>query len=390
MNFVLLSPNFPPGYYRFGEALKNMGAHVFGVGEMNYDSLSYPQKKALTEYYRVDSLHDYDQVLRALGYFTYRYGKLDQIDSFNEYWLGLEARLRRDFNIEGLMPTDLNCLQKKSCMKKIFARAGVPSASGGVFDRYEDAKVFALENGFPLIAKPDSGVGASDTFRIEDMQALEQFFCSAQRQHTGYFLETFINGSLESFDGLTNQNGQIVFYTSHVFCRGIMDIVNQDLDMFYYSRRDVPEALRLAGEKIVAELNLRGRFFHIEFFRTTQDNFVALEINLRPPGGLTVDMFDYAFDFDVFFQWAEISMYNRFKANTAPLYHVCYVGRKNRYHYSISHDEVLKLAGASLVQHEAISPVLSTAIGDYGYIVRGRNLDDVTRLAELILQKEDR
>jgi len=42
-------------------------------------------------------MHNYDEMLRALGYFTHRYGKIDRIDSLNEYWLETEARLRTDF-----------------------------------------------------------------------------------------------------------------------------------------------------------------------------------------------------------------------------------------------------------------------------------------------------
>jgi len=56
----------------------------------------------LTEYYKVNDMHSYDELLRALGYFTHHYGKLDRIDSLNEYWLETEAELRTDFNIPGL------------------------------------------------------------------------------------------------------------------------------------------------------------------------------------------------------------------------------------------------------------------------------------------------
>ena len=44
--------------------------NVLGVGDATYDELHPDLKRALTEYYRVDSLENYDQVLRAMGYFT--------------------------------------------------------------------------------------------------------------------------------------------------------------------------------------------------------------------------------------------------------------------------------------------------------------------------------
>ncbi len=52
MNFVFLSPHFPPNYYKFAVALKNQGVTVLGLADENYDSLRPELKAALTEYYR--------------------------------------------------------------------------------------------------------------------------------------------------------------------------------------------------------------------------------------------------------------------------------------------------------------------------------------------------
>ena len=96
MNFVFLSPHFPPNYYQFAVALKKHGVTVLGLADEMYDSLRQELKASMTEYYRVGTMHNYDELLRALGYFTHRYGKLDRIDSHSEYWLETEARLRVD------------------------------------------------------------------------------------------------------------------------------------------------------------------------------------------------------------------------------------------------------------------------------------------------------
>src|SRR6188474_2827824 len=102
MNFVFLSPHFPPNYYQFAVALKNQGVTVLGLADETYDYLRPELKSSLTEYFRVNNMNNYDEVLRALGYFTHRHGKLDRLDSHNEYWLETEARLRTDFNIPGI------------------------------------------------------------------------------------------------------------------------------------------------------------------------------------------------------------------------------------------------------------------------------------------------
>ena len=66
MNIVFLSPHFPPNYYPFSVHLRRWGANVLGIADLPYDQLRPELRAALTEYYRVDDLHNYDQLLRAL------------------------------------------------------------------------------------------------------------------------------------------------------------------------------------------------------------------------------------------------------------------------------------------------------------------------------------
>ena len=92
MNYVYFSPDFPANYAPFISQLRQNGVNVLGIGDVSYENLSETVKMNLVEYYRVADLHQYDELVRAMGYFTHRYGKLDRIESHNEYWLENEAR----------------------------------------------------------------------------------------------------------------------------------------------------------------------------------------------------------------------------------------------------------------------------------------------------------
>ena len=119
MNFVFISPNFPTAYERFCEGLHDNGVNVLGIGDASYDSLSDRLKNALTEYYRVEDMRNYDQMIRAMGYFTGQYGKIDWVESNNEYWMELDAALRTDFNITtGLKSDQIMRYRSKTAMKK--------------------------------------------------------------------------------------------------------------------------------------------------------------------------------------------------------------------------------------------------------------------------------
>ena len=129
MNFVFVSPQFPTSYWNFCDRLKQRGVTVLGLSDAPYDSLPEQVKNSLTEYYRVDSMEDYDQMVRALGYFTHQYGKIDWLESNNEYWLTQDARLRTDFNITTGMKSDqVANVRRKSAMKAFYKKAGVPTA----------------------------------------------------------------------------------------------------------------------------------------------------------------------------------------------------------------------------------------------------------------------
>jgi len=372
MNVVLLSPYFPPNYYQFAAALRQNGVNVLGLGDTPYGDLRLELRTALSEYYRVDDLHRYDDLVRACGYFTHRYGKIDRIESHNEYWLETDARLRTDFNVPGPKSDELAWGKQKSKMKQIFVRAGLNVAPGLVARSYAEAAQFVAEVGYPVVAKPDTGVGASGTYKIHNEADLAQFF--AAKPAVDYLLEAFVSGALYSFDGLVDQDGNIAFCTSHFFSQGIMETVNEGLDIFYYSLCELPPGLEEVGRRAVEAFKLRERFFHIEFFRQADDRWVALEVNIRPPGGLTMDMFNYANDIDLYREWANIVAYGQFKAHYTRPYHCAYVGRKRSLSHRLAHDDVLRTYADVVVYHGPMSDVLSPALGNYAYLLRSTDL----------------
>ena len=65
-------------------------------------------------------------------------------------------------------------------------------------------------------------------------------------------------------------------------------------------------------------------------------------------------------------------------------YHVGYVGRKRGKRYVHGPDEILAACGGLIVHHEEIDSIFRAAIGDYGYLVRSRDLDEVRTAARYI------
>ena len=382
MNFVYLSPHFPPNYFRFCVHLRNLGANVLGLADEPYDLLNPDLRNALTEYYWINDLHNYNELIRALGYFTHRYGKIDRIDSHNEYWLETEAQLRTDFNIPGPESDDIVIVKRKSLMKQTYIKAGVPVARGKVVQSLGEAKRLIKSIGYPVVAKPDIGVGAAKTYKIHSQSELEYFF--EVKPPVEYIMEEFVNGVICSFDGLADRDGNPVFYTAHQYSQGIMETVNQDMDVYYYSLREIPPDLEEAGRKVLKAFNVRERFFHFEFFRDYEDRIVALEVNMRPPGGMTTDMFNYANDIDIYREWAHVIIHNRFTSEYSRKYYCAYIGRKINRPYRHSHEQVIASLGEKVVHHENVSGIFSAALGNYGYLVRSPDMEEIYKMADYI------
>jgi ATP-grasp domain-containing protein len=385
MNVLFLSPHFPPNFWHFCRGLREAGANPLGLADAPWESLRPELQGALAEYYRVPDMHRHDDLVRALGWLTFRHGKLDRLDSLSEYWLETEARLRDDFNVFGLRAADMARFKRKSEMKSRFLAAGLAAARGRVCHDRAALRALVEEVGYPVVAKPDTGVGAAQTFRLEDDREVEAFL--AAKPQVDYIVEEFVAGDLVTYDGLTDRQGRVVFDASMVFDRGIMEVVNQDSDMAYTLVRDIPADLAAAGRTLVEAFGVRERFFHFEFFRQANGRLVALEVNIRPPGGLTVDMWNYQNDVDLYRGWGHLLVQGRLPDRATRPWFVTWVGRKDRFRYALGGDELRRRLGDLVVHHARVEDIFSRAIGNEGFILRSPELEPIVEAAAAIRQK---
>lgn len=386
MNYVLISPNFPPNFKQFAVRLKEEGVTVLGIGTDPYEVLEQELKDSLTEYYKVDNLNDYQQMLKACGYLTFKHGKLDRIESHNEHWLNLDARLREDFNVFGFKPDEVIKVKSKSCMKNIFREAGIPVAKGRIIRSIEEAEKFIEEVGYPIVAKPDSGVGASETFKLENISDVENFF--RVKTDGDYILEEFIDGKIVTFDGFTDCEGNVVEVSSMSYWAGLMETVTDNLDSIFIVEKEIPADLEIIGRKVIAAFSLMERFFHLEFFRLKDNSLVALEINARPPGGLCLDASNFSSDSDIYKQYA-VAVAGRIpeKVKRRP-YYSAFVGLKINPTPPVHTMEDHRIELGPMVVYSAPNPPLfASVMGEYAVILRHADLEELKRGVRFTIER---
>ncbi len=396
MNFVFISPQFPQDFWNFCDRLRKRGVNVLGIGDSPYEQLDQRLKDSLTEYYKVDSLEDYDAVFRAVAFFSFKHGKIDWIESNNEYWLRQDAQLRTDFNVTtGVQNDQIDFIKEKHLMKQKYIEAGIPTArQHAVGESFDDTKWFIGEVGYPVIMKPDIGVGATDTFKLENEDDLVRFYENLPA--VPYVCEEFITGDICSYDAILDSNCDPLFESMTVWPPSIMDIVEKQLDLSYYTAADVPDQLRDLGRRTVKAFGVKSRFVHLEFFRLTQakpglgnvGDFAGLEVNMRPAGGYTPDMMNYAHATDVYSIWADMVTADRCMVPDSGDHQFCvYASRRDIYKYVNKHEEIMERYGADMVMQEEMPQMYWPQMGRYMYCAR---LADEAAVQEFIRFVQER
>lgn len=386
MNYLLVSPNFPISQEFFAKGLKEKGINVLGVGSESYDALSQTLKDNLVEYFRVNDLEDYEEVFRAVAFLTYKHGKIDRIESNNEYWLELDARLREDFNVYGVKPKQLELTKYKSKMKTMFKEAGARVAKGYAANNKEELNGILKKLELPLIAKPDNGVGSANTYKLLTQRDVEEFI-NEWNENISYFFEEFVeNGVLCTYDGLINQHGDIVFETSFIYTQPTLDLVNNGLDYANIIKPTIDPKLKELGQRIVYKFGMRERFFHIEFFRLPDGEYIALEYNNRIAGGTCIDLYNYSYNISLYEIYTDVVLDKKIKDIVTNKYTLS-LSRRNRYQYKNSLEDIKAKYSYSIRMITTVPEVFSAAMGNTIIIISVENKEQITEVMNYVHEK---
>ena len=396
-NFIFISPNFPESYWKFCAELKKNGLRVLGIGDCPYDQLKQELRESLEDYYKVSNLENYDEVFRAVAFLTYKFGKIDWLESNNEYWLERDAMLRTAFHITtGQQEADMEKVKHKSAMKAYYAKAGITTARYHLVYDYEGAKAFAHEVGYPVIVKPDNGVGANNTYRLSSDDDLDFFF--ANKDDNLYIMEEFVNGCVQTYDAIIDSNSEPIFETGNVTPWSIMDTVNNNDNSIYYIVKSLSDEMRELGRRTVKSFGVRSRFVHMEFFRLLADqkglgkkgDIIGLEVNMRPSGGYSPDMYNFANETDVYKIWADMVAFDRSTIAMDRPHHFCaFCGRRDGKHFVMDHDAICNKYGPNLKMSGRIPEALSGAMANQMYLANFETEEEMQRFYDDLLETRD-
>ena len=395
MNFVFISPNFPSMYSHFVRSLRNKGVNVLGIGDEPYSTLNQELRENLTEYCYVSNMANLDWMKNTLDYLRNKYGHIDYVESNNEFWLENDAELRAYLGINtSTLPEEMEKIKFKSKMKSYFEKAGVKVARYHLVTTLEASEKFVSKVGYPVFAKPDNGVGANATYRINNHEELVNFHNT--HPDTTYIMEEFLEGYITSFDGICDSKSKVVVAFNETFPTPIAEVVNNDMDVYYYAKADMDAKFRKMGEKVVSSFGIRKRCFHIEFFVLTKDrpglgkkgDIIALEVNMRSPGGYTPDLLATALDASYYDIYADVIVNDSTTVDLNRDHYIAIsVARKDRFHYVHSTEEVFAKYTDAIRLHDYYPDGIAKAMGKEFFFGRFKKLEDAMEFQKFIHEK---
>jgi hypothetical protein len=172
--------------------------------------------------------------------------------------------------------------------------------------------------------------------------------------------------------------------------------VNEDAETYYLTLKTLPQELIDKGIASVKAFGLHQRFFHFEFFRLTKDyphlgkagTFVALEANLRPPGGFTMEMINYANSVNAYQIYTEVMATDTWKKGEQhPTYFCANASRKNHHQYRYDLQTIREKFAQHIVFENSYPYPISIAMGDYFFLAKFATREEVETFFQFVYAK---
>ena len=277
-------------------------------------------------------------------------------------------------------------------MKRLFVEAKIPTARQHIVSDLKAAKAFVKKVGYPVIVKPDIGVGANGTMKINGEDELLAFYSDLPQ--VPYVMEEFLCGDICTYDAILDADCEPLFESMCTY-PPVIDAVQNDDSIRFYTMPDVPGQLRDFGRKAAKAFGADRRFVHFEFINITKDykgigkagGYAIMEVNMRPAGGHDPDMMNYAQSVDVFDIYAQMVTTGSASIPEAAEHYVCaYAARKDGCIYAHSPEEIMERYGSAIVMQEEMPPIDWPSMGRYVYMAKFKEKEEMEEYFRFVLE----
>ncbi|MCX4248031.1 ATP-grasp domain-containing protein [Paraliomyxa miuraensis] len=394
MKVLFLSPHYPEEMLDFTRGLAEVGAKVYGVGDMPVEALPARVRPYLHDYVRLPNFMDEGHAVGPLVDIARKIGA-DRVETLWEPLVLLAARVRDELGMPGMSRHTVLGFRDKPIMKARLVAAGVRVPRFGRADSVAGVLQAAREIGYPVVLKPVAGAGSADTWRVDDEdQARAKLATMGHVPEVS--IEEFIEGTEFTYDAVAVEGEPVFESVTQYHPPPIQGRSQEWISPAQITLRDpyIPATqVGIAlGRQVLQTLKMGTGFAHMEWFKNRRGEAVFSEIACRSGGGRLMDAINFANDIDVYREWARAVCWHAFEATPQRKYHVAAVFKRAQGQGRITRieglDRVRQRCGPGLVVEDLL-PVghprrnwKQTLIGDGYVMMRSVDYRDVCEMRD--------
>ncbi|MBX3232100.1 MAG: ATP-grasp domain-containing protein [Labilithrix sp.] len=396
---VFIAPLFLETTNRYVEGFCNIEDITFSVISQDpASSIPRALRSRVTGHYRVSDPLDPEQLLVATRALGKGIGKVDRLVGVLEQLQIPMAHVRDELGIEGINGEVARNFRDKDRMKDVFREHGVPTAKSGLATSPEALRKFIDQVGYPVIVKPQAGLGTRGTYRItsaEDLAALEEQGVTPTQERP-LQCEQFVVGAREHTCETVTVRGKPVWRSGTRYFPTPLEVLENAWMQYCVMlprEEDLPEFEKFAPINAAALDALFGRWAktaagtsltHMEWFLREDGTALVNEVGARPPGVMIMPLMSIAHETDFFHDWARLMAVEEFTPKkrkwSAGAAFFRGQGRGDRIVSVEGIDKAIADAGDALVEFRTPKVGMARAAGYEGEgraTVRGATTEDV-------------
>lgn len=324
---ALVAPHFLENTNRYVRAFARLpGVALSVISEDAAGSVPRDLKDAVL-HTQVRSTSDAGQLVAALAKLRAAAGPVDRLTGVLEQLQMALAHARAGADIPGMKPEIARRFRDKDRMKEVLRQKGVPVAASKLVHSTAELRAFVDTVGFPIIVKPQAGVGSRATHRVEnaqDLAALDRLGLVPSATQA-LQAEQFIRAREHTCETISI-HGKPVWRSGTRYFPTPLEVLETPWVQYCVLLPKEIEApwTDFAPINTAALAALFGddpqvtgtAITHMEWFLGEGGKLYVNEVGARPPGVQIMPLMSLAHEVDMIERWAELIAFDRFTPPT--------------------------------------------------------------------------
>jgi hypothetical protein len=319
---VFIAPRFLENTNRYVRAFAELGGITLSLVSMDpEEAIPAPLRPRVAGHYRVADVLDAEQLTGAVRAIGSSIGRVDRLAGVLEQLQLPMAEVRDALGIEGLTRAIARNFRDKDRMKEVLRAHGVPVARSALARSRAEVQAFIDQVGFPVIVKPQAGLGSRATHRIEDARDLAALEPEAAAQPLQ--VEEFVRAREHTCETVTVR-GAPVWRSGTRYFPSPLEVLEtpwvqycvllprEDDDPTWTGFHPVNGAALAALFGDGAGTAAGTALTHMEWFLREDGTCMVNEVGARPPGVHIMPLMGLAHETDLFADWARLVAFDAF------------------------------------------------------------------------------